>query len=133
MLSIEVRIAEPIAVPRGEVVDRLDQRILVCGRRHLQTRDAREGHETDLGLAVLGLDEGDGRLLGNGEPVGFDVGGAHGSGDVHRQHDRRGVGRHRHGRLRPRRPDTERREAKEKQQGRDEPGPPRTGWQRGTY
>ena len=63
-LSIEVRIAEPIAVPRA----------LVGGRRHLQTCYARESDETDLGPTVLGLDEGDGRLLGNGEPVGFDIG-----------------------------------------------------------
>ena len=49
---------------------RVGHRGAVGGRRHLQTRDAREGHETDLGLAVLGLDEGDGRLLRNVSVLG---------------------------------------------------------------
>ena len=112
----EDRRADRRTAGRGEVVDRLDQRVGVGGRRHLQPGDAGEGDQADPGAAVLGLDEGDRRLLGDREPVGFHIGGAHGPRHVHRQHDRRGVRRHRHARLRPGRPDAQRGEAEHQQQ-----------------
>ena len=72
MPSIEVRIAEPIAVPRAVVkllIASINASLSVVGGTW-QAGDAREDDETDLGLSVQGLDEGDGRLLGNGGRLG---------------------------------------------------------------
>ena len=79
--------------------------VLVGRRRHDQLGEAGEGDDADAGAGHLVLDEGAGRLLGHGQAVGLDVGGAHRARHVEGQDDRRAPERHVDRDLRPGRRD----------------------------
>ncbi len=88
-----------------QVVERVIEGAAIGRRRDGELGEPVEQHQTDLGAARLGVDELERPLLGHGQSVRVEVGGAHRARLVERQDDRRLLGRHVLGELGSRRRD----------------------------
>ena len=123
--SSDSAMASPMAVPPSAV--RCGKRLVDLGTvgRRLDNEPGvgRERHQTDLELLRQPVDEIGRGLLGGRQAVRIDVGGQHGAGDVHRQHDRGLLARHGQDERGPGEADRQRGNRGEVEHGREVPPP----------
>ena len=95
----------------------------VGGRLDQESRIGGERHKPDPELLGQPVHEVGRCLLGGDQAVRIDVGGPHGAGDVHREHDRGLLARHGQDQRRPGQADRQRGDRGEVEQGREVPPP----------